>query len=352
MVRIRRGWIVAGMVSSLALLGGACKKDEKKTDTQAKTDPKAGDTAVTAEKPAGGTNTPAPAGGAPTGQIADDLSLIPVDSELVMGLNFAQLQQSAMWKQYVQPQLMKGDAAKSLADFQAKCGFDPMTAMTSIALGMKNIGRDDPDGVVVIHGLDKTKTLACIDKVKEEAAKEGTTIAKDGDVITVKGSDASEQAAVMFVNDTTAVVSIGPNGTVDGVKKAATGGSALKSSPTFVEMYGKINTQSSLWFLMNGSAEPFKQTAAMGIKPKAVFGSINVTDGLAVDVRVRLESADQAAQMASAVKGQAAAVSGMVDKLDIVADGPDLKVVVALSDEKLKSLVQNFGSMLGGFGGM
>ena len=69
--------------------------------------------------------------GVPGVAAGDDLSLLPADSEMVMGLNFAQLQQSALWKQFA-PKLME-KAAGGIAEFKAACGFDPMEAIKSIS---------------------------------------------------------------------------------------------------------------------------------------------------------------------------------------------------------------------------
>jgi hypothetical protein len=308
--------LFATVLASGLVLAGACKKDEKKAEPAA-TDKVATDPKVAEKPPAA---KPAdPPGVAPTGMVADDLGLLPVDSEAVIGINFAQLQSSPLWKKFVEPQMMKGDFPQKLAQF-AKCGFDPMGAIKSLALGMKGVGGDNPDGVIVVHGAGKKESLDCFDKMKDEAAKSGDEITRDGDVVLVK-SKKGETVAITFVNDSTAVAVIGPNASKDGVKKAAQGGSALKSSPAFVEMYGKINTQASLWMLVNGNANVFDKAAQMGVKPKAVFGSVNVTDGLSVDVRMRLESADQATQMANAFNGQLAAFKSMVDKLEVGNDG-------------------------------
>ena len=101
--------------------------------------------------------TPATATGVVAG---DDLSLLPADSEMVLGLNFAQLQQSALWKQFA-PKLMD-KMSKGLNDFKAACGFDPMEAVKSVTMGLKGVGNDQPDGAVVVHGLDKAKSMACL----------------------------------------------------------------------------------------------------------------------------------------------------------------------------------------------
>jgi len=340
MVRIRTGWLVAAL--ALSTTAGACKKSENKAA------PTAATTTTPGAKPAEKATDVAAAGGAATAAAGDDLGLLPVDSEMVMGLNFASLQKSPLWKKFVEPQLLKDDAQKKLTEFKDKCGFDPMSAVTSISLGMKGVGADKPDGVIVVHGPDKGKVLACIDKMKDEAAKEGTTITNDNGVVTIKPKDNGDAMSFTYVNDSTLVGVIGPSSSPAAVLAAAKGGSALKTSPAFVEMYGKIKTGDSLWMLMNGNSKAFDQAASMGFKPKAVFGSVNVSDGLAVDLRVRLESPDQATQIAGMAKGQVGQFAKMVDTLDIAAEASDVKVVVVVSAAKLETLISQFGGMLGG----
>ena len=339
MVRTRS--LLIGVVA-LGLSAGACKKKEEKKDTAAAdktTEQKVGENPVTK--------------GAPSGAMiagADDLSLLPADSEMVMGLNFAQLQQSALWKQF-SPKLME-KAASGLAEFKAACGFDPMEKIKTVSLGMKGLGGNTPDGAVVIHGLDKAQSMACLDKAKAEAAKKGSEITVDGDVFTVKAKS-GETTAWTFVDGDTLLGVLGPTASKDTVIAAAKGTSALKTSQTFVEMYSKINTKESMWLLINGNAAFMQKAAQAGVKPKAVFGSINVTDGLTVDMRIRLATADEAKQLVTMMQGQTnnAQVKQMFDKLDVTADGTDAKIAVAMSNQKLQQLVGMVGGMMGGMMG-
>ncbi|HEU0034703.1 MAG TPA: hypothetical protein VFQ53_28960 [Kofleriaceae bacterium] len=336
---------MAGLVS-VGLVGAACKKEENKAPAAGSDTAKTDTTkSTTPEKP------PEP----PKTQVAappatgDDLALLPVDSEVVMGLNFAQLQSSALWKQFVEPLLMKGDFQQKLGEFKTKCGFDPMTAVKSVSIGVKGIGASKPDGVIVVHGAEKQKVMDCFDKMQAEAKKNDATVTKDGDVVTIKTKD-GDNVAFSYVTNDTALMVVGANATAQGVKAAAAGTSALKTSAAFVEMYSKINTKDSLWMLMNGNSKAFDKMAALGVKPKAVFGSVNVTDGLTVDFRMRLDSPDQATQIANMGKQQAAGAMQMFDKLDIVNDGSDVKVSVALSNAKLQALVKQVKGMMGGMG--
>lgn len=327
MVRIRNIlvlWVVLGLV-----LVAACKKDETKTGT-------------------GGDKTDKPSGSSGTAA-SDDLSLLPVDSELVLGINFAQVQQSALWKQFVEPRLMNGDAQKKLAEFKDKCGFDAMGAMKNVSVGLRGLGGAKPDGAIVIHGVDKAKSWECVDKMKDEMTKDGTEYTRTGDVGLFKSKN-GDQAAVTFVSDNTALVVLGDKANPDGVKTVASGDSALKKSQTFVDMYSKVNTSDSVWFLVNGKV--LEKGAAMGVKPKAIFGSINVTDGLKMDLRMRLETPDAATQFATMAKTQAQQAAKMFDQIDVTNDGSEVRFAVVLSSQKLQALIAQVGGMLGALGGM
>ena len=94
-----------------------------------------------------------PTAKAPAAQ--DDLAYLPADSEMVMGVNFAQIQQSALWKQFVQPMMMKGDVKAKLDEFKSVCGMDPMTTVKSFSFGLKNMAGGKPEGIVVGNGVDK-----------------------------------------------------------------------------------------------------------------------------------------------------------------------------------------------------
>ncbi|MGE5185610.1 MAG: hypothetical protein ACM31C_26295 [Acidobacteriota bacterium] len=337
MVRTR-GWLVAGM--ALGLLGAtACKKDKGAASADKTTDKGA-----TGDK------------GGIGGQIGDDLSLLPVDSELVVGINFAQVQQSALWKQFVAPKLATADLS-GIQKFKALCGFDPLDSLKSVAVGMKGVGGESPVGAIVIHGFDKSKSMACFDKDGvSEVEKDGSKVTIDGDVVMITDKS-GKQFGFTFVNDTTALAVMGPDAaTKDGIKKVAAGGTALKTSPAFVDMYKKINTGDSLWLVAKGDAPFMAKAAIPGAKLKAAFGSLNITDGLSVDFRLRLGSPDEATQLVSMAKGQIdnPQAKQFFDKIEVTADGPDVKIAVAMSAEKLKQLAAMVGGLMGGMmgGGM
>lgn len=326
MLRIHHGWLVATLaVSALSLVTG-CKKDEKSGSP----------TGVNAEK-----------GGDSVGA-ADDLALLPVDSEVVVGINVAQIVQSPLYKQFVEPARAKRKLG-AFDELMTKCGYDPTASLKTVSLGLKGFETGAPDGVAVFRGVEKTKSLDCLEKMKEDMAKEGAEVSKDGDVTLIKGKQ-GETTAVSFINDTTAVMVVGKNANAAGVKAVVSGGAALKSSPTFLAMYGKVKTGDSVWFLLNGKI--LDKAAMIGAKPKALFGSINATDGITVDTKMQLDTPEAATQMATSLKDKAQMGAAYVDKLDFSSDGDVVTIAVVVSNQKLQSLVAQFGAFVGLGGAM
>jgi len=115
-------------------------------------------------------------------------------------------------------------------------------------------------------------------------------------------------------------------------------------------MYSKINTGDSLWMLINGNSPALAKAGAMGVKPKAIFGSLNVTDGLTMDVRIRMGTPDEAKSFVSMAQGQIGnpQVKQMFDALDVTNDANDARISVKMSAAKLQALVGMVGGMMGG----
>ncbi len=271
----------------------------------------------------------------------DDLSLLPVDSELVAGLDFQQLQSSALWRTMIAPKLMTGSAKKQLDEFKANCGLDAMKVVTKIAIGIKGLGNDKPDGVIVAHGVPKAKLIACYDKMSK-LKKPDQDIKRDGDVLLVHDKN-GQNVAFTFVDNTTALMVVGTKATTAGIKAIARGRSALRKSAAFSAIYGKTKTSHTLWLIMNGNSKAFDSLAGMGIKPKALYGSLNVTKNLHLDLRMQVDSPDQAKTIANMLSGQIKAMAAMVDKVNVAASGADVVLTVMLSDAKLKALAKQFG---------
>jgi RNA polymerase sigma factor (sigma-70 family) len=169
-----------------------------------------------------------------------DLALLPADSDAVIGFNFAQVRQSTLWQRFVAPQLAQDDGIR---EFTTLCGFDPLASLGSVSLGLKGLGSNGSmSGTIVIHGFDKTKAMTCFDQHGvADAEKEGTKVTIDGGVVLISHPD--QQAGFTFVDDTTAVIVLGPEAaTKEGVLRVAAGGGTLATSSAFAETLSYVNT--------------------------------------------------------------------------------------------------------------
>lgn len=320
MVRIRQRWSIVLLGIGLGVGLVACKKDSTGTGDKS-------------SEASGG-----PGGG--------DLAVLPADSEVVFGMNLAPMQQSALWASLVQPRMASNPAVKWLADIKAKCNYDPMT-FKSIAVGAK-VSADKPNGVAVIHGVDKAKAFDCLDKSKDDITKNGMEMTRDGDVALLTGKR-GVTVALSFLNSSTAILVLGDKATAAGVKAVAAGGASLKDSAPFLDMYKKVKTGDTFWGLASGKV---LEDLPLDVKATALYGSVNVTDGLALDGRVRFATPDAATQAANLINGQVKQAAQYVDKSDVTAEGNELHASVLVSGEKLKQLVPLLTMFAGGIPGM
>lgn len=299
------------------------------------------------DKPAGGDDKPAKGvdkkplskidGGKITGIYGDDIAMLPTDSDLIGGINVEQLQSGALWKAMVAPMIAskQGD----IDQFKTKCGFDPTTAIKVATIGLKNLDiGSKPDVVAVLHGLDKKQVNDCLAKMKDDAAKDGVTITIDGDF--ASGTGDGQTVAMLWKDD--ALLVQAPHGSKDDLTKLAKGDDTLRGSPQVVAMYGKLNTADSLWFLLKGSAKIVERAQAVQIAPVAVFGTVNGTDAITADVRLRAANAAEATQMLEKVKPLAgmAMSQAPIDKLEPTQDDVDVRLQGLMSAANVQKLQQ------------
>jgi len=323
MVRMRQRWsiVMLGIVVGVGLV--ACKK----------------------ESPGSSGDKSSEASGGPGG---GDLALLPADSEVVFGVNFTQMQQSGIWKQFVEPKLAAGRGQRMMGEFKTRCGADPLKMVSSITVGGKDFSTDKPSLVIVGHGVDKAKILECLDKSKDEITKDGGQITRDGELVLFK-DDHGDTGALTFPNDSTGVFVVGSNGTAAGIKSVLAGTASLKSSAPFLEMYKKVNTTDSVWGLASGKV---MDNMPLDLKATAAYGSLNLTDGLAVDMRVRFDKPESAAQAATMANAQVKQAAQYVDKAEVTADGNELHASASLSGQKLTQMLPLLSMVAGGLPGM
>lgn len=278
-----------------------------------------------------------------------DLGLLPADSETVFGFNGAQLRHSALWQQYVAPQLAQSN---ELHTFTTLCGFDPVASLGAVSVGMKGMGpHEKPSGTIVIHGVDKAKALTCFDQhASGELEKAGVPATVDGGVVMITSQDGTSHIGFTFVDDTTAVVVIGPAAaTRQGIDAILAGTNSLRGSTEFADALQDVNTDASMWMVMS-DASSMVGAASGAIAPYTsqklgtVYLSLNVTDALSFDAGVHLTSPAAVADAVAMIQSKIEAVDPnrtlrqYFDQLDVFADGSDLIFSVAIAGDQLVPL--------------
>ena len=300
-----------------------------------------------ARAPALGPTAPARAVAA-RAKTVDDLALVPADSDFVLGIDVARIQRSGLWKQFVAPAVAN---AAHLQEFTSECGFDPIASLASVTVGIKHVGDGSPmTGAIVVHGFAKAKAIACITKMHDKMHDrhgEGAQITMDGDVVLI-GHGSGPGAALMFIDDTTALVVLGPDATKEGVARIAAGDRGA-GSPAYADLIREINTDDALWvavtdgspLLAHMNVEIAQHTP---IQLHALYGSIDVTDALVINAGARTGSPELVAKLVADIQKKLDAqrdVSRYFDQLDVNADGGDVIVSVAINSGQLMALAMS-----------
>ncbi len=278
---------------------------------------------------------------------ANDLGLLPADADVVFGIDMARIKNSALWQMFVAPQLAN---AAGLHDFTAKCGFDPLASLSSVSIGVKDVGTGgNAAGTIVIHGFDKAKAWACFQNEWHGTTPgDDTTVTIDGDVVLFGYRHGS--AAVTFTDNTTALVVFGPGAVTKAtIEHVATGDSGLEASPAFADLFHNINSDDPLWLVVAPTSSLFPLVNGEIAKHadhqvSALYGSIDITDSISVQAGLRLASADQVNRLVARFQHGIDKLVGngklsqYFDQLDVNADGGDVIVSMAANAGQLMSL--------------
>jgi hypothetical protein len=193
--------------------------------------------------------------------------------------------------------------------------------------------------------------MSCFDKQGlVEAEKDGAKITIDGDVVLVTDAESSFHSAFTFIDDTTALIVLGPAAaTKAGVSRIAAGNGALATSSAFAATLQNINTDDSVWLMLSEHSPLLKAVKVeiaqlSGIRLGAFYLSLNATDSLALDAGIHLGEPAMVARVVSHLQAKMtehdakAVVARYVDQLDVFADGSDLIVSLAISGDQIARL--------------
>ncbi len=267
---------------------------------------------------------------------ADELAFLPLDAELVFGLDARQLFASPLWRHF-EPRL-RSEIGGSLRELEAACGFDPFATMRGVTLGLK--ASEPIDGVIVVRGLDRDRTMGCIQRALSPRAR----VSIERGVVTVSGDGPKDPPVLMtFAGRSTLVVATS-RGRLDA---ALASGAPLRRSRAFLELWQLVDAKQAMWGIVNGTSSAFDALSSLGMRPRAILGSVGLAAGLSLTARVRLGTADEAAQLAQLAQTQVGMLKSMADRVDLGAEGADFTVRLDMTAAQLEAVA---GLLMGAMG--
>jgi hypothetical protein len=269
----------------------------------------------------------------------DELAFIPIDSDVVIGIEVARLRASPVWEQQL-ASVIEQAAASSLGKVKEQCGFDPIAVIERVTIGMKSRGGDAFDSIFVVRVGDAKRLLACVER---EAGKSGT-VTKDGEVVLVRSGNT--MVGMTVVGGSTLVVRAAATVDRAAIQALLGNGSPLRGSPAFMALYGGLEQDAAVWFTLNGAAPAFGSLGMMGFRPRTIDGTLSVTDLYVANARVTAPSSPDASRLAQLVDSSAASARSMVEQLEIRADGAIVRMQVVMTQAQAQTLLATIGMFM------
>jgi hypothetical protein len=349
------------------------------------------------EDAGGAANAPAVVKAAPASdELRGMLSMVPVASEAVIGLDVAALRKSDLYASYKKD--IESAAGAELAQIRTLCGFDPIDKVSKVVGGGTG-NRRHGDGTIVVKGLSKSETMDCLTQAVATPPK-GINVIVDGDYAKIErtepdvhvpgtgpgtgrqgakpivpAADAgaapaaapgdagagimptvpTDSMSLEFLDDQTVIIARRSGAAVD--KDAMQGiihvdaSSSVTGSQGFREMIDGIDTDAPVWFVVNGKTPGGQKLGGGFLKFDAEFGQVYVGADLDIDVTLRLESPDAATRMAAVIQRQVDSMRRSILKdalgaVTVESSDRDMHLRVKESRQQLEKLIEEVGDLL------
>lgn len=277
---------------------------------------------------------------------AGRFTYLPADSNLVLGVNVAQIRGSKLFKDMAEP-IIKAQAGEDYEKIKTACGFDPLDQVKSLTVGGNTSINDKV--AISIKGINADQLKKCGEAV---AASQGEKLEISQEGALTKIVSSGQTSWVGWADDTTMVTSGDNKALLEQLM-----GSKETLGKDLMEMVSKVNTDSALWLAVRDNGDANSPLANAPVKVKAAYGSINLSEGLAIDAALRQSSPEEAQKTVADFTAQLeqfkqSPYGKYVSKLEIKASESDVLVKLALNDAELQELmkdpsIQALGAMMG-----
>jgi hypothetical protein len=258
----------------------------------------------------------------------------------VVGVDVAAIQKTQLFATYYPKLHDKPDAAKVLDALKDTCKLDPVAIIQGLVVGT---AADGEDGAmyVALTGVDKARLSSCLQAAARAEDKDAKVSVKNtGNVTEVtKGTDT---AFFGWVGKDVVVVPFHTNDRPSLTRWM--GGKGALGKSDLGKTLARIDTRATIWGAGQGTKE-----LQPGVNARGGYGTVTYTRGtVAADVHAILESADQAATMATAANQQLAEVkkgslppefSALLNAVTIGADKDEIRVKASVSEKDMMGAI-------------
>ena len=269
-----------------------------------------------------------------SGPSDDVLAMLPIDSEVVFGVDVAALRTTPVWSRF-EPRLMR-EPKQDLDQFVAACGFDPIATTVRVTGGLKFIEHGGVSGVIVARGVP-ARVLDC---AMTQFGKGGDHATREHGVVVYRGGEQASAWAMVGTN--TLVVQLDRLASADSVARVIASGSPLRGSPRFVAMFDRLDHGAQAWAVVNGNSRLMKDFAD-GPRPKTVDGTVKVTDRLVVSARIELAEPNDAAKFQALIAKDLDRAAGFLQVHSAKVAGSTVTLDVAMTSEQIENALALFG---------
>jgi hypothetical protein len=273
----------------------------------------------------------------------DELGFLPVDAEIVAGIDIMSLRRSQLWQKF-EPMFVSA-LGNELTRFREACGFDPIKTIERITIAVKERGPNQYTGVIVIRGVDTSHVRECL---AQEVTKSGGKATNDrGVVLVTQASSPGETMAVGVVGASTMVMQMDAVTTYDSLTAVLNAGAPLRKSAAFMALQARREAGAAVWFMANGNSKAFDEMKQLGMAPKSMDGTLTVTDRFTGVLRMTMGNPSDASRMQAELDKIKAPVATMVEKFEARANGDTVSVLAVITEQQLRNMLQMFRGMMG-----
>lgn len=268
---------------------------------------------------------------------SDPLAYLPANSDLIVVFDASRLRTSEVWP--LVERRIRFAGGDSLASFEQICELDLLATITSFAAGIYNAEEPRPDSILVVRGIPRERLEACA----RNLAMKGIAITSDREGIAIEARPDSPAIVVRLLDETLAVVGIGPTMSRAKIQSAIDGGAPLRSSKEFRRDLERVDVSAACWVLARGHAS-LLSIADVGARPETITASVVLAQGASLRAHVAYANPGFAPELAGRIGTHLERIRTMLAKGEVHVEENAVALDVVIEAEQVTLLLDSFGA--------